>query len=59
MGSMGKQPPSPLIFILTDTGLICTFFVINLESKNKSICYDSKSLTYKQPVQAGKFHSVL
>jgi hypothetical protein len=54
MGNMGKQQPSPLIFILTDTGLICTFFAINLESKAKSICYDAKTLAYKQPVQAGK-----
>jgi hypothetical protein len=50
-GNFGKQPQSPLLFILTDTGLLVTFFAINLDYKNKSICYESKQMAYK-PQQA-------
>jgi len=48
----GDQPASPLTLILTDTGFLCGFYVINLDSKKKSICYAPKKLTYNPKAAA-------
>jgi hypothetical protein len=42
----GTQPASPLVLILTNEGLLVTFFAINFDSKNKSICQESKPMRY-------------
>ena len=44
--NFGNQPPSPLVLILTDTGILTTFFAINRQT-NQSICYESKALQFK------------
>ena len=46
----GTQPASPLVLILTNEGLLVTFFAINFESKNRSLCQEAKLLKYVQPV---------
>ena len=50
--NFGVQPPSPLVLILTNEGILVTFFAINLESKNKSLCQEVKPMRYVQPTMA-------
>lgn len=43
----GEQQPCPLVLALADTGVLMTFYAINLESSNKSICKVPKKLQFK------------
>lgn len=45
-GNYGKQAPSPLVLILTDSGQLATFFAINLKT-DKPICVEAKKLQFK------------
>ena len=47
------QPPSPLVLILTDTGILGTFFAVNRQS-NQSICYDAKAIPFRTYSKKGK-----
>ena len=43
----GKQPASPLVICLGDTGYLSTFFAIKLDNK-QSICTPANKLTFKK-----------
>ena len=57
-GRLGDHPPSPLVFILTDSGLLVTFFAVNMDFKNKSICYEPKQLAFKPTQQNSSFYCI-
>ena len=44
----GTQPASPLVLILTNEGLLVSFFAINFDSKTKSICQEPKPMRFVQ-----------
>jgi hypothetical protein len=49
LGTFGEQPPSPLVLLLTDTGLLVTFYLINMQSKDRSVCVEARPMKYRQP----------
>jgi hypothetical protein len=53
LGTFGEQPASPLVLIFTDTGLLVTFYLVNMQSKDRSICQEAKQMKYRHvPQQA-------
>jgi len=52
--NFGTQPASPLVLLLTDNGLLITFYAINLNSIKHSICYAPNKLAFKEATSAGK-----
>lgn len=46
-GTFGKQPASPLVLFLTNMGNLETYYMINLQSKDRSICVEAKQIKYK------------
>lgn len=51
------QPACPILLMMTNKGTLVTFFVINLESTNKSICYPPEKLQLKN-IQPGRFFCI-
>ena len=52
-GNYGPQTASPLVMAITDNGCLVTFYAINIEAKNKSICYHAGNLPYTQKAPIG------
>lgn len=44
---LDMQPPSPLVFVLADNGLLVTYYAINLDSAGKSICVAAAKMPFK------------
>lgn len=47
LDKLDLQPPSPMVIILSDNGLLITYFVINLDSSNASICIPPSKMQFK------------
>lgn len=41
------QPPSPMVLILADNGLLVTFYAVNMDARNKSICVPPSKMQQK------------
>lgn len=44
---LDMQPPSPMVFLLSDNGVLTTYYAINLASAGKSICVPAAKMAFK------------
>lgn len=50
------QPPSPMVILLTDNGLVVVYYALNLEAISKLICVPAAKLPFKNisSIQPGR-----